>query len=44
MEEIKIKNEPGLKVYINGVPDAVLIPDDVMEEFIYFLEQQSDNM
>lgn len=40
MEEIKIKNELDLKVYINGVPDIKLIPDDINEGFISFLEQE----
>ena len=39
MEEVKIKNELDLKVYINGVPDITIIPEDLMEEFISFLEQ-----
>ncbi len=36
MEEINIKNELGLKVYINGVPDVTLIPEDITEDFISF--------
>ena len=39
MEEVTIKNELDLKVYINGVPDITIIPEDLMEEFISFLEQ-----
>ena len=38
MEEINIKNELVLKVYINGTPDIELIPEEIMEEFILFLE------
>ena len=34
MEEIKVKNELGLKVYINGVPDMEFIPEEIMEELV----------
>ena len=35
---IKIKNKLDLKVYIKGIPDIKLIPDDIMEDFAEFLE------
>lgn len=40
MEEIKIENELGLKVYINGVPDLTLMPKEVFDSFIVALELQ----
>ena len=36
MEEIKVKNELGLKVYINGTPDLTNVPPDFIEELILF--------
>lgn len=36
MEEVKIKNELGLKVYINGAPDLNSVPRDLMENFVYY--------
>ena len=30
MQEIKIKNEIGIKVYINGTPNLTSVPPDFM--------------
>ena len=38
MEEVKIKNELNLKVYINGAPDLNSVPRDLMESFVYYFE------
>lgn len=40
MEEVKTENELGLKVFINGVPDVTLMPEDLFESFIAALELQ----
>ncbi len=40
LKEILIKNDLGLKVYINGVPDLTLMPTEVFNSFISVLELQ----
>ena len=40
MEEVKLENELGLKVYINGVHDLTLMPKEVFDSFIAALELQ----
>lgn len=45
MEEIKIENELGKKIYINGIPDLTLMPKEVFDSFIAALELQiSENL
>ena len=34
MKEINLKNNCGLKIHINGVPDIKSIPEDVLDSFI----------
>ena len=43
MEEVKIKNELNLKVYINGTPDLKEMPVDLLTEYIYVLKMQIEN-
>ena len=40
MQEIKVKNDAGLKVYINGVPKLENIPKDILDCFIDCMSQQ----
>lgn len=40
MEEIEIENESELKVFINGIPDVTLMPQEVFKAFIDALELQ----
>lgn len=40
MQEIRIENKAGLKVYINGVPNIKSIPSEITECLISFLEQE----
>ena len=40
MQEIKIANKAGLKVYINGVANIKNIPPEITECLISFLEQE----
>lgn len=45
MEEIKIENELELKVFINGIPDVTLMPQEIFDAFISALELQiSENL
>ena len=43
MQEIKIENKAGLKVYINGIPDIKNIPQEITECLISFLENEIDS-
>ena len=40
MIEIEMKNELGLKIFINGVPDIKEIPSDKLESLLAVLEMQ----
>ena len=40
MEEVKIKNRRNIKVYINGTPDFDSVPKDLLDSFIFYLEEQ----
>ena len=40
MIKIEIKNELGLEVYINGVPDIKEIPPERLESFLAVLEME----
>ena len=40
MIEIEMKNELGLKVYINGIPDIKEMPPEKLESFTAVLEMQ----
>jgi hypothetical protein len=41
MQEVILKNnDSGLKVYINGVPNLKLIPNDIAESVVATLELQ----
>ena len=40
MIKIEMKNEFGLEIYINGVPDIKEIPPDKLERLLAVLEMQ----
>lgn len=42
MKEVNIRNNTGLKVYINGIPDLKQIPKDIADIFIRSMAEKAE--